>query len=366
MSKVAYLLPLLLLIHVNVYACRYTVREIGYSTLHQDTYLIIHLEKDLGDDRIQYLNNLFGNFSDYSNIRFTSIDPEKESTREDVRFASSQKLNFPADLLKSPDGRYLILPENKSLSQVTRQVMDSPVRDKLHTLLPGTFAVVLWVESPDLEKNKNAGKAIHKACESIENIMPYMPKQTRRGPVPVKIEMKDFEREKVFLWALGIHEVPEQPVAFVIYGRGRIMGKEIPYTHILDDTLYKLLSMIGADCECGLDRKWMLGKQIPLHWPQKISQALTDELGFDVDNPMILTEMSWILSMNDRTNLTQDEISFEPQVIDLDKEFATIPDISYPEKESKNSINNWFLIAGLIFMISVLATGLWILFRGKS
>ena len=126
---------------------------------------------------------------------------------------------------------------------------------------------------------------------------------------------------------MGVEEIPEKPVAFVVYGKGRIMGELINYESIALGDVFKLLSIIGADCECGLDRKWLFGYQVPLNWPKQTRQDLSNTLGFDVDNPMVLTEMSRILAIENRVPQDPDGITYEPIVVNLDEEFDDIPEI---------------------------------------
>ena len=138
------------------------------------------------------------------------------------------------------------------------------------------------------------------------------------------------------------------------------MGEQVDFEDIISERLYRLMSIIGADCECGLDRKWMLGYQVPLDWPKDIRQGLSDRLGFDVDNPMVLTEMSRILAIENRAPKTPDGISFEPIVVDLDKEFNDIPEIEHKvltkvDGGTGNTSNQiiWYSMLGLLLIISV-------------
>ena len=199
--------------------------------------------------------------------------------------------------------------------------------------------------------------------------MPHMPKQVGKGPKMIVVSNDQFEKEKVMLWSFGIDEIPDHPIAFVVYGKGRIMGDSIDYSNIRKDKVYKLLSIIGADCECGLDRKWMLGYQMPLNWPVKTRQKLSDILGFDVDNPMVLTEMSRILAIENRIAADPDGISFEPVVIDLDKEFNDVPEIEHNEDSNKitEGIDSTsIIIYSLIVILFLIGIGVFVVLRRKN
>ena len=83
----------------------------------------------------------------------------------------------------------------------------------------------------------------------------------------------------------------------VIYGSGRILGPVLGGTEISKRIMFNLMTVVGADCECGLDHKWILGRMIPLRWEGSIQAELIKFLGFDVESPMIKTEMSQIVSL---------------------------------------------------------------------
>lgn len=124
------------------------------------------------------------------------------------------------------------------------------------------------------------------------------------------------------------------------------------------------MSMIGADCECGLDRKWMLGSQIPLFWSAENRQQLANEIGFDVDNPMILAEMSRILAKEVNANIS-DEVGYGIEVIDLNEAFDQVPEMSYENSESDESSNVMIISLGLITFL-ILGTGAYFYFRNRN
>jgi hypothetical protein len=116
--------------------------------------------------------------------------------------------------------------------------------------------------------------------------------------------------------------------------------------------------MIGADCECGLDKKWMLGNQVPLLWDQNSRQHLAKLVGFDIDNPMILAEMSRILakeSLSDQTG----SVAFAPETIDLDEVFGnseTVKEIKIDEPAESKS-NNILIYTFISLFVVVLIVG---------
>ena len=281
-----------------------------------------------------------------------------------LQFAKNQDLSFPVYVLVAPDGRMLAL----SGDNIDTTTILSPVRQQLIDDLPKGYAAVILVEGTNESENNIAQEKVLKACDRVENIMPHMPKQVANGPRMIVISNDQFEEEKVMLWSFGIDKIQDHPVAFVVYGKGRIMGDSIDYLEIQQGTVYKLLSIIGADCECGLDRKWMLGYQMPLDWPTKTRQNLSDILGFDVDNPMVLTEMSRILAIENRVAADPDGISFEPVVIDLEKEFNDVPEIEHKEDstiQEDDISSSSTMIYSVAFIIILIIIGAFIVLKKK-
>ena len=340
-------------------ACRYTIREIGFSTLSKVTYVLYRIDESTSFIPKQQI----GGFSN-SNVKVFGLNLKEDPSSRIIKFAQKQNLSFPIYVLAAPDGRMLALSENN----IDSTTISSPVRQQLIDALPKGYAAVILVEGTSASENNIAQEKVLKACDRVENIMPHMPKQVANGPKMITISNDQFQEEKVMLWSFGIDKIPDHPIAFVVYGKGRIMGDSIDYTDIQKDKVYKLLSIIGADCECGLDRKWMLGYQMPLDWPTKTRQDLSDILGFDVDNPMVLTEMSRILAIENRVATDPDGVSFEPVIIDLDKEFNDVPEIEHTQDSSTQEDNissNTTMIYSVAFVLVLIIIGAFIVLKEK-
>ena len=144
------------------------------------------------------------------------------------------------------------------------------------------------------------------------------------------------------------------------------MGEALNYDQVMDGGLYKYMSMIGADCECGLDRKWMLGHQIPLYWPVETRQYLTNLIGFDVDNPMILAEMSRIMAKETLSDASG-SVAFAPESIDLDEVFGSkAPAAEIEETEVTENKSGKILIITLAGLVVVVLAGATILLLKKK
>ena len=297
-----------------IWACRYTVREIGFSSLSHSAYSIVIIDGQvdpLSEKYVRIRKQLADN-----NIRLIILDPSKDQDHPALISALQQEVPFPTTILWSPSIKRVYQPQSDKLEELVKAVLFSPMRVKISELSFNHFAFTILIESTQQELNNKAFAILQKSCDDITNRMPNMPKQVTYGSKAVRITSEQFESESVLLWALGIDQIPETPMAFIIYGRGRIIGDILDYESIFHQEIFKRLAMIGADCECGLDRKWMLGPQIPMKWSTETRQLLADELGFDVDNPMVLAEMSHIMSKEQITDLEMD-ITFAPEEIDL-------------------------------------------------
>lgn len=338
---------------ISAEACRYTIREIGFSTLSKVNYVIYKVDENtIGFSKQQELNFSKSNIKPYT-LNFKHAD----KTSPIIAYVKKHNLSFPAYILVDKNGRMLTVSEH-----LKSNILSSPVQQHLLETLPLSYASVILIEGTNKEENKIAYNNIVKACERITNVIPNMPKQVDVGPNVITISNNQFNKEKVLLWSLGINNMPEHPSAFIVYGKGRIMGEQISYDAIEKGNVYKLLSIIGADCECGLDRKWMLGYQIPLNWPEETRQKLSDALGFDVDNPMVLTEMSRILAIENRVPVDPDGITYEPIVVNLDEEFDDVPEIMHDAKQEDKtyeveSQSNKIIVISISVLVILIGLG---------
>jgi len=348
---------LLFVSSVQVDACRFMVREIGFSILSQDIYTIAVIDENANPN-----DNFWKEFQDKNrdcNLQLEVLNAISDSEHSIIINAKQKGLKFPVTVLVAPDSRMFVFEENDIL-KIYNKILESGLGVNLRNIFPDVFAAVIWVGGKDAEKNRIAGQHVRKDCDAIENIMPGMPKVVKHGPVEIAISESDFQNEGLLLWSLGIDSIPNEPVAFVLYGRGRIMGKSLNYQQILDGGLYKYMSMIGADCECGLDKKWMLGHQIPLLWDRDSRQYLAKLMGFDIDNPMILAEMSRIMAMETMKDATG-SVAFAPETIDLDEVFGNSAIVNNaPEKKITKDKSNkilWYTLISL-FVVVIIVGGL--------
>ncbi len=288
-----------------VSACRYNVRDVGFVDLGGQRY---HLYGYVGPqtpaDIISSLKQISYTALLDSSIKVEIINTGQQKDHPAIEYVDLLQIqSLPALVLVSPSGEALAIditqpgqPFKQGLWSVLENIVSSPKRDEIVQQVSKTFGVVLLIEGPEPNENKRAAGIARGAIEKISGYMELMPKTIARPPVPVVIERETFSREKVLLWSLGLDANKiNEPYAAVLYGRGRLMGPVLKGEEITESRLINFLSVIGADCECGLDRRWMQGVMLPVRWDEQLQAQAVKDLGFDPENPMVKMEVSRIL-----------------------------------------------------------------------
>jgi len=262
---------------------------------------------------------------------------------------------LPVIILADAEENSLLLPFsyknenlNESLWRLIEQVVSSSMRKEIIKMVKNTYGAVLLIEGNNEEMNRQAKHEISGAIQDITNALKLMPKLIENAPQMIVMSKTDFAKEKVLLWSINARvKSSNQPQVVVLYGRGRRIGPVLRGKEIDKDNIFNLLAIIGADCECGLDRSVMLGKIIPLRWNKEIQTELAEQLGFDVENPMIKSEMSQILSLSvDLQNGKNSESplsAYKEGIIKFDT--PSVPTVSSrslqaPESSESNLDNN--------------------------
>ena len=152
--------------------------------------------------------------------------------------------------------------------------------------------MVLLIEGPEPQANAMARQAISAALSQIGEQLGSLPKPISKPPELVVLDRKSLAREPMLLWTLGLKaQDVNQPHAAVFYGRGRWLGPVFKGEILTADNLTQLLSIIGADCECSLDHRWLQGTMLPARWDETLQQKVVQSVGFDPENPMTKAEM---------------------------------------------------------------------------
>jgi len=316
-------------------ACRYNVRDAGYVFLGVKPYfLYCYVNNDTPKDTIDTLQKTLDEVLTYTNLYGEIININQQQEHPSMKYLPQKKnLSLPTAMLLSPSEQVLQLNLNvpgQSLQQTLRSklayILSSPLRKQIAEQLTQAYAVILVIEGPDPQENQKALKTASEAIEVIKQELDYLPKSIANPPVSVTLDTTARDQEKILLWSFSLaSEKITETTVIILYGRGRQMGPALKQEQINQVWLVNLLALIGADCECNLDRSWMLGPMMPFRWDEKLQQKIAENLGFDTENPMIKMEIAHILRRGYYSfeNMTGGELSdvpaeYQELVIDFD------------------------------------------------
>jgi hypothetical protein len=285
-------------------ACRYNVREVGFVDLGIEPYYLFgYISDDTGADTVSKFKQVTDAVFGSSNIVPEIINTDRQKDHPAMKLLDLQQVkSLPAAVLVSPDGQSYPVsiterdrPFEDTLRSAVEEVLSSPKREEILRQVIKTYGVVLLIEGSDAQENQEAKKVASDAIEIISSQMEMLPKPITRPPVLIVLDQKSLSDEEILLWSLGLNgEKISEPHAAVLYGRGRWIGPMFKGEEIDENNLASVLFVIGADCECGLDYRWLQGTMLPARWDEKMQARVAENLGFDPENPMIKMEMSWI------------------------------------------------------------------------
>ena len=310
-----------------VLACRYNVRQTGFVDLGIEPYYFYgYVKNDTPADVILCFEQVLKEKFADSNIRteIINIDQQKEPpllpSQEGagaIKYLESLQIkSFPSAALVSPDGQMLAFGLTEparafkgTLETVVGSILSSPKREEIVRQAIEAYSVVLLIEGADAAENQKAKAIAYTAIKSIEAQIDTLPKPiaipeaglsnaaSGRPPVLVVVDYKSLAQEKVLLWSLGLNaqEIVGPHIA-VIYGKARWIGPMFNGEKITEDNLTRVLYIIGEDCECGLDQRWVQGTMLPVKWERKLQEKVAANLGFDPESPMIKMEIGSIVS----------------------------------------------------------------------
>jgi len=370
-------------------ACRYNVRETGFVDLGIEPYCLYgYVSKDTPAAISSTLGQVsYAALMDTS-IRVEIIDTDQQKDHPAMKYLDSLPIRtFPSAVLVSPDGPSLLVSVTKpgqsfkqTLWSTLDDILSSPKREEIVQQVSKAYGVVLLIEGADAEQNKKAKAAASGAIERVSMQMEMMPKPIAHPPGIIVIDSESLAREKILLWSLGLDtEKVSKPYAAVLYGRARWIGPLFEGEEISENNLAAVLFVIGDDCECGLDQRWLQGTMLPVRWDEKAQARVAESLGFDPENPMVKMEMSRIIGRGYSSYpgvpfgyqefvVESDPVTEVNQMPPASAEYTASPPAAEPVSEesvlaeSKPVLQKpLFLIAGLAVLI--IAVGLFIVFR---
>ncbi len=298
-------LMLVLLSAQAVQACRYNIRDVGAVDLEYDSYYLFgYFDKQTPASVVSAFEKAATAKLDGANVLGEMINVTQDPAHPAIELAKEHSIeSYPAALFVGPDRRARVIEIGKTaetvankLSAALEHLTVSPKRLEIMKAAATTYGVILVIEGKDAAENTAAQQAAKAAVQTIADNMDFLPKPVENPPVMITLEQKAFAAEEVLLWMLNLKGAEiAKPHAAIFYGRARQIGPVLKPEEVTEDILTNILALIGEDCECGLDRKWMEGQMLPAKWDKKMRAVLSESLGFDPDNPMVKMEISRIL-----------------------------------------------------------------------
>jgi len=287
------------------HACQYNVREVGFIDLGIEPYrLLVYLPPNVPVGELPKLQETMAVALGETSIRFEPVAVGADANQAAMELTRAHGINrFPAAVLVSPDGQSMPVPlpeKMASLAEATSSalegILDSPTRRQILEKSAESYGAVLLIEGPDPQRNQAAREVVSTAISQIGEQLDSLPKPISQPPEMVVLDQKSLAREPVLLWALRLKaQDVNQPRAAVFYGRGRWIGPLLQGETLTADNLTQLLSVVGADCECSLDHRWLQGTMLPARWDEALQQKVVQSIGFDPENPMTKMEMVAII-----------------------------------------------------------------------
>ena len=314
-------------------ACRYTVRDVAFVDLGERPYQLFLFTKQA--ERIpltasfeQAATEVFAD----ANVVAEHLDLAQAPEHPSGKYAE-ELTEFPAVVLVAPDDRVLKLDweissnsTHEDLLPLLETIVDSPTRRELVSKVCDVHSVILVIDGMDEQTNRKTLQMAEEAIPQVEEALEFMAKPIKNPPHLIHLSPPEAAREKVLLWSLGVDLRPSSPSQIaLLFGRSRKLG---PVLRFPEDPRHKFvgsLAVVGQDCECGLDRRWMQGLMVPHLWSTRDEAVATRKLNFDPGNPLVQAEIDRII--------TRGPGSEPGSRRDIDQANSIFPALSYQEIE---------------------------------
>ena len=284
------------------HGCRYSVREVGFVDLDRAPYRFFVYMHD-GED-----GGLAEKLRAAAMRHFHSANLELVMTTASEARGSDAGAYLPEQLPESGWSGVLVSPDNRPLpvtisgspedwEDVFAGLALSPVREAIRKEIVEAYCVALLIHGEDDAENTRAEDVLGEAVSRMSENLVSVEKPTEVPPKMLRISQGQRADERVLIFALGMDpDSVTHPGIALLFGRARRIGAVLRGDRVDSDELLRLMMLVGASCECGLDRGWMQGPMIPLRWDRESRDRLAKHLGFDPESPLVRMEMSQILS----------------------------------------------------------------------
>lgn len=293
---------------VSVFPCEYNIRDAGFVNLDDPPYrLYFFIDDKTPAESIEAFKEESRRVLNGSNILPVIVHISRDrdhKSMEHYRFWDIQ--SPPAFILTSPDRRTLPLSvpdgmtiNRDSIRKLLQDAVSSPVRGEILARIVKAYAVLILIEGPDTEENLLALDKLKQASRDIASLMSQLPKRIENPPHIIVVDQEAAEGERTFLWSLDVDTKDvEQARIAILFGRGRIFYSPFESALAIVSEITDMLTIIGLSCDCGLDKKGLIGLSVPIIWDEGLQGEVVKYLGFDAENPLIKREITGILAAN--------------------------------------------------------------------
>jgi hypothetical protein len=285
-------------------ACRYTVRDVAFVDLNERPYrLFLFTDQQQNSELATAMREAASEKLADANVVAEHVDLHRFPDHPARRYAVDSE-RLPAAVLVAPDERTLVLEEAISpksgsgeFARLFETIVDSPTRREIFSRVCDVHSVLLVVDGEDERVNRETLEMVRKTIPQVRDALTYMPKPIKEPPHLIHLSRQQADEERVLLWSLGVDHRPVPPSQIaLLFGRGRKLGPVLRFPEDQRRKLIRSLAVVGQDCECGLDRRWMQGQMVPHNWTAHDEAVATRKLNFDPGNPLVKAEINRILS----------------------------------------------------------------------
>lgn len=304
-------------------ACPYSIRDSGFVVREPDPFRLLVAVRNDTPARAELerlLREAAGLYLPDTDIEAALLNLDAPPSA-DAEFmgavAEAAGEALPAAVLVSPRGDLRPLPgfgpdraDKDALHALLRSVAHSEARDEIARRIVAHWCVVLIAEGKDNVENDLVARAVRAATRSVSGAATEM---GRISTAPHAITLAHDDRsETVLAWSVGLDEGDTAGARVaILFGMGRRLGPVIPAADITESLLVQLFHLLGRNCTCTSDPRWLLGPRAPLLWGLEREVEVRDALGFDPHNPMVIHSLAgaWVFLRNPRADWGAPELS---------------------------------------------------------
>jgi len=288
--------------------CPYSIRDSGFIVREPSPYRLLPVVKNETPGREEASRRLAGAADLY--LPDAGVEAEVVNLDDPApgkltrRVAQDPPKRLPAAVLLSPRGRLLPLPSlsppdltSGAISQMVGDLASSPVRDDIARHIISHWCVVLVAEGPDAQANDALSRVLSAACKTVAGEETEMGQRVEAAPYVITLPPGQ-TGEAVLLASLGFDEQPSStPRVAVLFGMLRRLGPLFAGGQVTQELLVGLFRLLGRNCTCTSDPRWLLGPAAPVRWGADLQTQVRDRLGFDANSPAVLHTLAgaWVL-----------------------------------------------------------------------